>query len=70
MDLLLVSKSSHFQISKIIAQPGSVTFYKEAHSIIWDSITYLANNSYPIDVLTVTEHLRKTGKIEQVGGAY
>lgn len=64
---VLIEKEAYSEISTILR---SESFYKEAHSIIWDSITYLANNSYPIDVLTVTEHLRKTGKIEQVGGAY
>ena len=45
-------------------------FYKEAHSKIYEAITKLFNNSEPIDMLTVTNQLKKDGKLELVGGAY
>lgn len=46
------------------------TFYKESHKEIYGSIVDLFNNSEPVDLLTVTNHLRKKGKLEVAGGAY
>lgn len=46
------------------------TFYKDSHKEIYASIVDLFNNSEPVDLLTVTNHLRKKGKLELVGGAY
>jgi replicative DNA helicase len=44
-------------------------FYRERHRIIYESMLDLYTESEPIDVLTVTEHLRSRGKLEEVGGA-
>ena len=46
------------------------TFYKDSHKEIYASIVDLFNNSEPVDLLTVTNHLRKKGKLDLVGGAY
>ena len=46
------------------------TFYKDNHKEIYATIVDLFNNSEPVDLLTVTNHLRKKGKLEFVGGAY
>ncbi|MEN8249222.1 MAG: replicative DNA helicase [Bacteroidota bacterium] len=46
------------------------TFYKEAHTAIYSAILTLFNASQPVDLLTVTNQLRKDGKLEDVGGAY
>ncbi len=46
------------------------SFYKEIHQKIYSAIKDLFNNSEPIDLLTVTEALRKSGDLEFVGGAY
>ncbi|GGZ14797.1 replicative DNA helicase [Echinicola pacifica] len=51
-----------------ILKPDS--FYKDAHKEIYDAILLLFNESEPIDMLTVTNKLRKTGKLEVSGGAY
>jgi len=45
-------------------------FYKETHRIIFEAILKLSVNLEPIDILTVTEALRKQGRLEQVGGPY
>ena len=45
------------------------SFYKESHQRIYAAIVSLFSNSEPIDLLTVTTQLRKTGEIELVGGA-
>ena len=51
-----------------VLRPDS--FYKPAHSKIFDIIQNLFNDSEPIDLLTVTEALRKSGDLELVGGAF
>lgn len=51
-----------------ILKPES--FYKEIHQIIYEAILQLFDNSEPIDLLTVTNQLRKNGNVEKVGGAY
>jgi replicative DNA helicase len=43
-------------------------FYRERHATIYESILQLYAENEPIDVLTVTEHLRSAGKLEEVGG--
>jgi len=44
-------------------------FYKESHQIIFKSIQDLSTRLEPIDLYTVTEELRRQGKLEEVGGA-
>src|ERR671921_1008829 len=43
-------------------------FYRERHRTIFESVLALFSASEPIDVLTVTEHLRSRGKLEEAGG--
>jgi replicative DNA helicase len=43
-------------------------FYRERHRLIFESVLGLFSASEPIDVLTVTEHLRSRGKLDEAGG--
>jgi replicative DNA helicase len=43
-------------------------FYRERHRVIYESMLDLYTESEPIDVLTVTEHLRSRGKLDEAGG--
>lgn len=45
-------------------------FYKEAHIKIYESMVMLFNKSEPVDLMTVTDQLRKNGTLEIAGGAY
>ncbi len=45
-------------------------FYSEQHKEIYQAITDLFKDSDPVDMRTVVAQLRKSGKIELVGGAY
>ncbi len=45
-------------------------FYKDAHQRIYATIQRLFAESEPIDLITVTNELRKTGELEIVGGPY
>ena len=45
-------------------------FYKESNERIFAAIERLFTRSEPVDILTVTQELKKTGELEIVGGAY
>ncbi|MFJ1379893.1 replicative DNA helicase [Capnocytophaga canimorsus] len=45
-------------------------FYKPQHQYIYQAIHSLFKSSQPVDLLTVTEQLRKDGNLEAVGGEY
>jgi replicative DNA helicase len=51
-----------------ILKPES--FYKDSHQLIYRAILRLFERSNPVDLLTVTEELRKSGDLESTGGAY
>jgi replicative DNA helicase len=51
-----------------ILRPES--FYHEAHQHVYRAVVRLFERSNPVDILTVTEELRKTGELEKVGGSY
>ncbi|MDR0619455.1 MAG: replicative DNA helicase [Bacteroidales bacterium] len=43
-------------------------FYLPEHQIIFKTISELIADSRPIDILTVSEHLKKKGELEAIGG--
>ena len=45
-------------------------FYIEQHQLIYGAITRLFARSEAIDILTVTNELKKSGELENAGGAY
>ncbi len=42
-------------------------FYKEAHREIFRAIEHLFNRNQPVDLVTLTEELRQTGRLESIG---
>lgn len=46
------------------------SFYLDAHQLIYRAMLRLFERSYPVDLLTVTEELKKTGHLDAVGGPY
>ena len=46
------------------------SFYKDAHQKIYSAILRLFDKSEPVDILTVTQELRKEGELELAGGAF
>lgn len=44
------------------------SFYLEVHQMIFKSILWLFEHNLPVDMLTVSEQLKKDGNIERVGG--
>ena len=45
-------------------------FYDPKHKLIFEAMAELYSTSNPIDLLTVTEELRRMGKLEVAGGPY
>ena len=43
-------------------------FYRERHRLVFKAIRKLDERHEPIDALTVCEHLRQTGELEEAGG--
>ena len=64
---MLIDKKGVDEVIDLL-QPDA--FYKSAHQNIFESILNLFQNSQPIDLLTVSEDLKKNGKLESVGGDY
>jgi replicative DNA helicase len=49
---------------------GDTAFYKPAHQSIFRSMYSLNERKEPIDLITLTEELRKNGDLEKIGGEY
>lgn len=57
-------------VAEVIDILRSDCFYKEPHGLIYEAIQQLFNLTQPVDILTVTQQLRKNGTLEIAGGAY
>lgn len=64
---IMIEKDAYSLISEILKPE---CFYKIAHQKIYEAVTTLALHQEPIDMHTVTEQLRKSGNIDEVGGPY
>lgn len=62
---LLLSNQSWDRIGDVITTSD---FYRADHRVLWRTITQLVEESKPADVLTVTEALKQSGEITDVGG--
>ena len=56
-------------IGKAIELINEDAFYKEAHRIIYKTITELFSKNSAIDLITIVEQLRKNGELDEAGGA-
>jgi replicative DNA helicase len=43
-------------------------FYRDAHGIVFAAMLELHNGGEPVDALTLVEHLKQAGKLEEAGG--
>ncbi len=48
----------------------SESFYKDINVRIYEAIQQVASKSVPVDIMTVTQELKKNGNLEVCGGAY
>ena len=64
---LMLEKDAYSVISDLL-KPES--FYERKHQLIFSAVQDLALKQEPIDMLTVTNRLQQSGKLEEAGGAY
>ncbi|MDR2130752.1 MAG: replicative DNA helicase [Odoribacteraceae bacterium] len=64
---LMLEKDAFIMVSDLLKPE---CFYKEAHQKIYRAVQALALNSEPVDLLTVSEELKRTGDLEAIGGYY
>lgn len=64
---LMLEKDAYSMVSEILKPE---CFYEKAHELIYAAIVDLALSQRPVDMLTVTEQLKKRGDLETVGGAF
>ncbi|MCM1291576.1 MAG: replicative DNA helicase [Prevotella sp.] len=62
---LMLEKDAYMEVCDIIT---SDSFYDTRHQKIYEAISSLGLNQRPIDMLTVTEELRRMGTLDEVGG--
>lgn len=60
----------NFILDKVIADFSPNLFYREQNKIIAESIVDLYKKSQPVDILTISQHVRERGLLENCGGAY
>lgn len=63
---LLVSHAYH-KIKKILSEED---FYKIEHQYIYKAIKKIGDEGNEIDILTVTDKLKKMGELDKIGGPY
>src|SRR5687767_1216195 len=62
---LLLSNSAWDRIGDLISESD---FYRADHRLVWRVITKLVEDNKPADVLTVSEALKVSGDLQDVGG--
>lgn len=63
---MLLDKNAIVHVIDLL-QPDS--FYRDAHRYIYEAILSIFERNEPADLVTVTEELRKSGKLDAVGGS-
>ncbi len=63
---IMLEKEAYGTVAEIL-RPDS--FYKDANRKIYEAMQHLSVAEIPIDMLSVTEQLRRDGTIDEVGGA-
>jgi len=57
-------------LTKVLDILRKDSFYLDAHQLIYAAMLRLFEKSQPVDLLTVTEELKRTGDLEAAGGPY
>lgn len=62
---LMIDKNAIIKIADLISPED---FYKDTHAKIFEAMLYLYESHEPIDLLSISNRLKETGHLEQVGG--
>ena len=63
---MLLDKNAIIRVVEML-RPDS--FYRDAHRYIFEAILNLFDKNEPVDIVTVTAELRKTDRLDSVGGS-
>ncbi len=63
--ILLDNEAAHQVVEMLRAED----FYKDSHQLIFGGILELLDRNEPADLVTLTNELERTGKLERIGGA-
>ncbi len=64
---LMIEKDAYSLVGEIL-KPES--FYEHRHQLIYEAIRRLNLEQKPVDILTVTEQLKRAGTLDEVGGPF
>ena len=62
---MLIKKEAIIEVQEILCPED---FYREAHKVAYEAMQKLMDNEEAVDIVTLTEELRKEGHLERVGG--
>lgn len=62
---MLIKKEAIIEVQEIL-QPDD--FYREAHRLVYEAMLELSGNDEAVDLVTLTEQLRKSEQLEKIGG--
>ncbi len=62
---VLIYPDAYHQVASFL---GGSDFYIHRHRWIWDAIAYLVEQRSPVDILTLTDVLERSGHLAEVGG--
>ena len=66
LSAILIDNQTLLEVVEILIPED---FYKSAHQKIFSAILVLFSNSEPVDLVTLTNQLRNSGHLDEVGGA-
>ncbi|HOO77446.1 MAG TPA: replicative DNA helicase [bacterium] len=55
-------------IPRVVEKVDAGCFYLDPHRAIFEAVVALADRGKPVDLLTLTEHLKSAGSLDRVGG--
>ena len=67
LGVMLIEEKNFYSIREKL---HSGLFYVDSHRLIYEAITELANTGKPIDILSVSQELKRTSNLDKVGGAF
>ena len=66
----IILEAESQQVKTVLSKAKPYHFYNESHQRVYSALTGLLKQGIPIDILTVTEQLRKNGDLDSVGGPF
>lgn len=65
---LLIDKRAYYALQDAQVGLQGSDFYREAHQVIYEAVAGMYDREQQVDIITIQEELRASGKLEQVGG--